>query len=171
MKKTIWPLLTVALVVSIAVWMLFNAGPNHIEDTNGPDNFALQQITEENIVNQDIGARGGLSKETFWNAGNIGGPLSGVKYFSSKFTGVQVLYTCTILEGSDIHVYLTGFHVESGNFAFYVVLDGEIVGEVKPDEFGIGEFILEDIEKTGTLEYIVAGESANLWFSIPQAWV
>ena len=50
------------------------------------------------------------------------------------------------------------------------MLDGKIVGEVKPDEFGIAEFILPDIEKTGTLEYIIAGESADFSFTAPMDW-
>ena len=49
-KKILWIIFAVALVATIALWSIFNPGPAHIEDTNGPDNFALQQITEEDVV-------------------------------------------------------------------------------------------------------------------------
>lgn len=92
---------------------------------------------------------------------------SGTKYSSQKFTGVYRLHTSTIFKGSDIYINLAEFNVKEGNFAFYVVFDGEIVGQVEPKEGGMAEFILKNVEKTGSLEYIIAGESANFSFIAP----
>ena len=170
MKKILGIVCVIALVGVIGVWMLMNPGPEHIEDTNGADNYSLQQITEQDVVSLKMGTRGGLStSETHWEIAGFD-VSSGVKYSCRKMTGVYQLHTCTIFKGSDIHVYLTDFQINGGNFAFYVVLDGKIVGEVKPDEFGTGELIIENIDKTGTLEYIIAGESADFTFTAPLDW-
>ena len=150
--------------------MLLNPGPEHIADTNGPDNYALQQITEADVVAMQMGSRGGVStSETHLNFENLS-ISSGIKYSCKKFTGVHRIYTATILKGSDIFISLSDYQVNSGNFAFYVVLDGEVIGQVDYNEFGVAEFLLEDIEKTGTVEYILAGESADFRFIAPTDW-
>ena len=169
-KKILWIVFAIALIGTFAVWMTLNPAPQHIEDTNGPSDYSLQQITEENIVSLDIGSRGGPNtSEVQWNVAGFD-VSTGVRYYSDKFTGVYRLYAGTVFKGSDIFVYLTDFHVNSGNFAFYVVLDGEIVGEVKPDEFGLVEFRIDNIDKTASLEYIIAGESADFRFTAPIDW-
>ena len=168
--KILGIVVAVVFVIVVAAWMILNPAPEHIEDTNGPDNYALQQITEADVVGHKMGSRGGLStSETSWDFGFFS-VSNGMKYSCRKFTGVQRLHACTIFKGSDIHVYLANFKVRSGNFAFYVVLDDQIVGELVPDEFGTAEFILEDLDKTGSLEYIIAGESADFVFTAPVDW-
>ena len=169
-KKMLGAVGAVVLVIAIAAWMILNPGPEHIEDTNGADNYALQQITEADIIAHNMGTRGGLAtSESYWSIGSL--EISdGVEYSCKKFTGVYLLDSCTIFKGSDIHIFLGDFRIMSGNFAFYVVLDGQIIGEVKPDADGVGELLIENIEKTGTLEYIIAGESAQFRFIAPSVW-
>ena len=169
-KNIFWIIFAVALVALIAGWSFFNPGPEHIEDTNGPENYTLQQITEDDVVSLKMGSRGGLAET---ESHLYIGPLDisdGVKYSCDKFTGVHRLYTATIFKGSDIHIYLSNFKIKSGNFAFYVVIDGKIVGEVKPNVVGSAEFLLENIEKTADVEYIIAGESADFEFVAPLNW-
>lgn len=169
-KKTLGSILVLLVFAGAGVWMLLNPGPEHIADTNGPDNYALQQITEADVVDMQMGSRGGVStSETHLNFENLS-ISSGIKYSCKKFTGVHRIYTATILKGSDIFISLSDYQVNSGNFAFYVVLDGEVIGQVDYNEFGIAEFLLEDIEKTGTVEYILAGESADFRFIAPTDW-
>ena len=170
MKKLIWTTFAVVMVVVGAVWLIKTPRPDHIEDTNGADNYELQQITEQDVIDQAMGSRGGISTtETSWNIAGFA-VSDGVEYSCRKFTGVYELYTCTIFKGSDIHLYLADFQIRNGNFAFYILLDGEIVGKAEPDEFGVVELIIENIEKTGTLEYIIAGESASFTFTAPLDW-
>ena len=163
-------LLAAVLVIAGGVWMIMNPGPEHIEDTNGPDNYALQQITEQDVVAMEMGERGGLTKEE--SKMSIAGfsVSSGVEYSCKKFTGVSRLYSCTLFKGSDIHIQLANFRVESGNFAFCVVFDGEIVAELTPDEFGTVDFLMENVEKIGDLHYVIAGESANFTFTTFSDW-
>lgn len=57
-------LLGVAVIVFIGVFAfsMLTSDIEHIEDTNGAENYKLQQITDENIINMDIGAMN-LSKK------------------------------------------------------------------------------------------------------------
>ena len=169
-KKTLALIFAVVMVVVFLVWSYLNPGPEHIEDTNGADNYALQQITEEDVVAVKMGSRGALATtEKSWDFGVLQWS-NGVEYSCKKFTGVERLYSCTIFKGSDIYIYLADFYVESGNFAFYVVLDGEIIHTITPDTMGSVDCTIRNIEETGTLEYIIAGESANFSFKLPMDW-
>ena len=171
LKKILGIAVVIAVVGAVSAWMILNPGPEHIEDTNGADDYSLQTITEEDVVKCEMGTRGGLT-ETRSNLSAGGIEISdGIEYSCNKFTGVYRLYTCTVLKGSSIYVDLVDFQIRSGNFAFYVVLDGKIVGEVKPaKDGGYTEFTLDNVEKTGTLEYIIAGESANFSFISTTEW-
>jgi len=159
-KNILIGVVVVIFLVVFAVWMLTSPRPEHIEDTNGADNYSLQTITEQDVVEQQMGSRGSINK----NESQLGNISSGTKYSSKKFTGVNRLYTATIFKGSDIYVSLSSFEVKEGNFAFYIVFDGEVVGKLEPSDDVVSEFTLENVEKTGDLEYIIAGESANFSF-------
>lgn len=146
---------------------ILNPGSEHIEDTNGADNYSLQTITEEDVVKQEMGARGTVREIEFpleiagWSVSD------GTRYSSDKFTGVELLHSEMLFEGSDIYVTLAEFEIKEGNFAFYIVFDGEVVGKIMPGDGAFSEFLLENVEKTGTLEYVIAGESASFEFVAP----
>ena len=157
----------VVFIAVFAVMMVKAPRPDHIEDTNGPDNHALQQITEEDVLLREMGARGGIAEQEKKLKLGIFSLGSGVEYSSNKFTGVALMDSCTLFAGSDIHVYLEDFEIKSGNFAFFVIFEGEIVGQLQPDEFGSAEFIMKNVPETGVLEYVIAGESASFSFVSP----
>ncbi len=165
MKKTLITICCMAICLMLALTGC--SIPDHIEDTNGADDYSLQQITEDDVVALNMGTRGSISESQMsFDFGDVA-ITNGVKYSASKFTGVYLLYTTTLFKGSDIHVMLGNFKITGGNFAFYVVFDGKIVGQVTPSGEGLSEFILEDVDKTASLEYIIAGESAGFEFVIP----
>ena len=167
-KKLLGWLFAVVMVVVGIVWFIKNPAPEHIADTNGADNYELQVITEENVVNLNYGTRGGINeKRDGFNAGGLS-LSNGIKYYSKEFTGVYELYTCDILKGSSIDVTLVDFKIKSGNFKFYIVLDGKIIGEIKPDT--MANFSFDEVEKLSTLQYIIAGESANFEFTTQTEW-
>ncbi len=167
MKNILWGVFAVALVVVVVIWFAASPSPDHIEDTNGADNYSLQQITKQDVVELKMGSRGTVSEsEMSFDFGSLA-ISDGVKYSADKFTGVYRIYAATLFEGSDIHVMLGDFKIHEGNFAFYVVFDGVVVGQVTPSEAGLSEFILENVEKTASLEYIIAGESAGFEFVVP----
>ncbi len=165
MKKT---LITICCIAIYLAFILAGCAiPEHIEDTNGEDNYTLQQITEEDVVALNMGTRGSINESQMsFNFGDLA-ITDGVKYSSSKLTGVYLLHSTTLIKGSDIHIIIGNFKIHEGNFAFYVVFDGKIVGQVTPKGDGLSEFILENVDKTASLEYIIAGESANFEFVIP----
>lgn len=61
-KNILWVVFAVALVVVAALWMLADPKFEHIEDTNGADNYSLQTITEQDVVEQKMGMKGSVSK-------------------------------------------------------------------------------------------------------------
>ena len=166
-KDVLWVVFVVVFLVVFVFWMLASPRPDHIEDTNGKDNYILQTITERDVVDQKMNYTGVIAEtETEYPLSGFS-VSSGKKYSSKKFTGVYRLYAATLFKGSDIYVSLGDFKVKEGNFAFYVVFDGKVVGKILPTESTIPEFTLKNVEKTATLEYVIAGESANFSFVAP----
>lgn len=144
----------ILIVVIIAGIMLFNTDLEHIEDTNGADNFELQTITDEDIAKIEMGSLNvGVSTNNITNMNEIS---------SSKFTGVhEVLYT-NLIGKSDFLLNIYDFQVNGGNFKMAVVHDGEIVHTITPEN--AEEFLLEDI--SGTVSLVIAGESADFSFKM-----
>ena len=166
-KNILWIVFAIALVAVCLVMFILNPGPEHIEDTNGADNYSLQTITEQDVVEQKMGARGTV-REFEFHPEIAGWSVSeGIRYSSKKFTGVDMLYRTTLMKGSDIYVTLAEYEIKEGNFAFYIVFDGEVVGKILPGDGAYSEFLLENVDKTGTLEYVIAGESASFEFVAP----
>jgi hypothetical protein len=162
--NVLWGAFAIAMVIVFVVLMIKNPRPDHIEDTNGPQNYTLQSITEQDVLDCKMGSRGAVSQEERkLTVGGIG-ISSGREYSSKKFTGVQILHTTNLAKGSDLFVSLAEFEVKEGNFVFYIVYDGEIVGQINPGEDVTADFLLNDVEKSATLEYVIAGESASFRF-------
>ena len=95
LKKLFVFVFAAVLVVFGCIWIVNNPGPEHIEDTNGPDNYSLQQITEADVVAYEMGATGGLTKtQSGLKLGGVG--ISNGKQFScKKFTGVHIDSFCS----------------------------------------------------------------------------
>lgn len=156
-KKILIIAAAVVLVAVVAVWFILG-GTEHIEDTNGPDNYALQTITDENIIKMDVGAIGGpkISRNVLQG--------SNVEFSSEKFTGVyEVLYD-NFIGKSDFVLDMTGFEVKGGNFKMVVVHDDKIVATLEPGMFV--DYRLEDV--TGTVSLRIAGESASFTFNMSE---
>ena len=159
-KKDILVLILAVAFVAVFVIMFLGSDLEHIEDTNGLDDFSLTTITDDDIISMKMGALNpaGVHRGKV----DIGGVTisSGVKISSENFTGVhEVLYNNYILP-SDFEVNLSGFTVESGNFRMVVVHEDEIVATIEPGLFA--EYRLEDV--TGRVSVRIAGESAAYTF-------
>ena len=96
-KKLLICIVAVILAGYFVISML-TSDLKHIEDTNGADNYNLQQITDYNIINMDIGALNlAESNELFNNLPT---------YKSDKFTGVAEVYLNNIYGNRfDITIY------------------------------------------------------------------
>ena len=55
-KSNLLYILIAVAVVVICGYSFLTSELKHIEDTNGPDDYTLTTITDENIIKQDMGA-------------------------------------------------------------------------------------------------------------------
>ena len=152
-NNLLYILIAVAVVV-ICGYSFLNSDLKHIEDTNGPDDYTLTTITDENIIKQDMGALN-VSKST--------GLLNdGVTFKSDKFSGVYRVFQTNFFFDSDFLMDVAGFWVNSGNFRMCIVNDGKIIATVEPGMFATCE--LSDLN--GSFELVIAGESADFEFTL-----
>lgn len=152
-NNLLYILIAVAVVV-ICGYSFLNSDLKHIEDTNGPDDYTLTTITDENIIKQDMGALN-VSKST--------GLLNdGVTFKSDKFTGVYRVFQTNFFFDSDFLMDVAGFWVNNGNFRMCIVNDGKIIANVEPGMFATCE--LSDLN--GSFELVIAGESADFEFTL-----
>lgn len=154
-KKLLLAAAALILGIAVGIWLILGA-PEHIEDTNGPADFSLQVITEENIINRDFGSVGGPKKSTGLLTGDA------VEFSAEKFTGVyEILYDHFLLP-SDFDLSIANYEIRGGNFQLLVVHNDRIVAVLEPDLFV--EYRLEDV--TGTVSLRIAGESAAFSFAM-----
>ena len=150
MKRIFALLLTLALALSLTA-----CGSVKIEDTNGPDNVALNTITDQNILNLDLPS-GGYGTKT-------SGLLSKTVTHSGKdFSGVvEVLWTDMI--AGDFVLDLMDYTVTGGNFRMVVVNEDRIIADIVP---GTTQILLEGVK--GRVALRIAGESAAYSFSMTE---
>ena len=144
-------------VVVVGAWLLFG-GTDHIADTNGPDDFSLQTITDQNIIDRSTGSIGGPSISGSLLTGDT------VEFSAEKFTGVYEILYDNYIAPSDFEVNLTNYHIHGGNFKLAVVHNEKIVAVLEPGLFV--DYRLEDI--TGYISLRIAGESASFTFSMSE---
>ena len=145
--------IAIVVVVVIGTYSMFTTDIEHIEDTNGTDNYNLQQITDDNIIKMDMGALNlNKPKELFNNLPT---------FKSNKFTGVSEIYLSNIV-GNRFDITRYNLWVESGNFKVVLVHNDEIVHEFKLNEV-TEHYTLEN--PNGTVALRIAGESAAFEFS------
>ena len=140
-------------IIVFVVMMLTSPKIEHIEDTNGAQNYQLHTITNSNIILRDIGAKGLVT--TTNNLTNT------TEYKSDKFTGVEEIYGTNII-ANRMDITMTNLQVNSGNFKAVVVLDDEIVHEFKNNEM-METFTLEN--PNGYVSIRIAGESADFYLT------
>lgn len=150
MKKLLTLLLTLTLILSLTA-----CGSAKIEDINGPDNIALNTITDQNIVKLDLPSAGNSIKTS--------GLLSKTVEFSSKdFSGVVEILWTDMIAGSFV-VDLMDYAVTGGNFRMVVINNDKIIADIEP---GTTQILLDHVE--GHVSLRIAGESAAYSFSMTQ---
>ena len=144
------------MLILLLCFVLGGCGKEY-EDTNGEDNFALETITDEDIIQLSTGASGLSYKET-----NLGF-LKSSEYSAKKFNGVEQIFLTNFIGKSDVEIYIGHMNVKKGNFKLAVILNDEIIKEIPLDAFN-EIYRFEDLE--GTFSVHVAGESAAFDFYI-----
>lgn len=150
-------LLVVLFAAIFCLWIFFDS-PEAIADSNGPDDFSLQTITDENIINLDIGMTGGIDIRN-----DIIG--DGLTFSSDGFTGVYEVMHNNYIGNSDVNIRMTLLTVTEGNFRAVVVHNDEIIEELPFNtEDPFIDLWLHDIN--GTVSFRIAGESAAFRFDM-----
>ena len=151
LKDLVILVLAAAFVAVACIW-IFSDGLEHIEDTNGPDNYNLTTITDENIINRDIGSRNMSMSSGLFD--------DGITFSSDKFTGVYEVFLTNFIAPSDLLLELDNYHITEGNFKMVIVCNDEIIFTFEPGMFS--ECYLQGL--TGTVALRIAGESAAFTF-------
>ena len=147
-KKLLMIIGAAVLIAVCAIWFL-SSDLEHIEDTNGAENFALQTITDKNIIERDIGAMGlKTSTDAISNT---------TTYSSEKFTGVEEIYGTNIW-GNRLEITINHARVDSGNFKIVLLEGDKIVHEFALNEL-TQSYVLEN--PNGYISLRIAGESAD----------
>ncbi len=142
------------IFVVVVIKMLPTDAFEHIADTNGEDNYALQTITDENIINMDIGNAG------MWEKTN---KVTKIKTYSSeKFSGVYEVYN-TNFWGETFQVKVDNFKLNSGNAKYVLLVNGEIVHEFIPNQ---SNQVYKIKATEGNISLRIAGESADFEITV-----
>ena len=150
-----WAVLPIILL--LVAGFFFLPKMEHIDDTNGADNYALATLTEEDILARNLTCTGGPNHST----GRITLPggwelSSGVKLSADKFSGVADILWADYILPSDFNLVLDHFSVTAGNFRMMVINEGKIIADVQPGDHI--DLLIEDL--TGPTYVRIAGESA-----------
>lgn len=153
-KNNMFVIIVVGAFVIVGVVWLFGEKPEPIADTNGAEDFTLQTITDEDIINNDMGSYMPMSM--------ISKPGGYLKFSSDEFSGVFEIYYDIYLGASDFVVNLEDFQVTAGNLKMCVVYEGKVVEVIEPAESV--RYCLEDVK--GPVSLMLAGESAAYSFEM-----
>ena len=146
-------LVVVVALVCVAIGVFGNK-VEHIEDTNGADNYALTTITDQQIIDQSMGSKGIRTIVSVFD--------SKVEISADKFTGVYEIGSVNYIGFGDLQLDLYEFEVTAGNLKLCFVQDDKIVEVIEPGD--LIECHLEDV--SGTTRLIIAGESAAFQLKI-----
>ena len=150
-----WAVLPIILVLVIGFFFLPKM--EHIEDTNGPDDYTLSTLTDADILAQKLTCTGGPNTSTGRISLPGGWELSGgVKLYAEKFSGITDILWADYILPSDLTLTLDHFRVEGGNFRMMVINNGRIIADIQPGDNV--DVLIEDL--TGPTFVRIAGESA-----------
>lgn len=152
------------ILLSLLVSLSLSSCMSHYEDLNGPDDYSLNTITDENIINRDIGSMGVSRSQSSLDLGNIT-ISSMVKFSSNKFSGVYEVMYNNFFFNSSIQITSMSLKVTSGNFKMVVVEDDEkIIKTIEPSDSI--DLYLDNLN--GYISFRIAGESAAFELYISQ---
>ena len=160
-KKLLWTLFVVAMVIASIYFLVFGEKlEEHIPDTNGPEDYSIAMITDEEIEAGNRLSKGGLTTRTKKTMLGLGDPVT--IYSCKEFSGVYMLDMTNLVFG-DFSFDIYDFEVTAGNFAIYILCNDQIVDVVKPGESSV-RYVLEN-SQSGTYEVLLVGESASFTFT------
>lgn len=156
LKNMLWIIMAIAVVVFVAISFIKDDVKEY-EDTNGPDDYSLTTITDQQIIDQSIGALNVTRKNSL-----IG---DSVVFSSDNFNGVYEIMYNNYIFATGVDFSVCTFNVNKGNFKMVVVQDDKIIETIEPGELST-DIHLEDL--SGTVALRIAGESADFEFTLSE---
>ena len=140
------------MILLVSVLMGILTGCQHIEDSNGPDDYSITTFTDEDILK---GYNSHISIGMFRSSSYINGILKGT-YKVSKFSGIYKVNN--FKENSTIVNFTIQFICEEGNAMFVIVSDDKIVRKIEANSD-----LSFDLPNDGNnYKLLVVGESAKI---------
>lgn len=141
----------------ITIFLLFfviltGCSKMHIEDTNGLEDYSLQEITEEDILTSTrVLYQMSIENSKIENGVQI------VSKSANVFTGVDCLEKLTIKSPFTITITTS---LEAGNFRVVIIKDGQII-----DDGLINGTFTKTYTESGKYQLKIVGESAKFKIS------
>ena len=141
------------LAIIILMLCMVLVGCKSYEDTNGPDNYALESITDAMIIKGS-----GSSSMGMVNSKVVDGSKTTLKEKVARFNGVRTL--CTLEKNSSYVLHLDA-SVTKGNARIVIVSDTEILADFSVN--GSDQIIPIDtgIAKDSKVYIKIAGEACS----------
>lgn len=147
LKGIIYSLLSVCLIILVVLWF-YDPKFEHIEDTNGIDNYSLNTLTDKNIVK--------LNSGTLYETNNDNA-INDSKLSFIKFSGVMEIYGEDHTNES-LQIDLKNLKIDEGNFQAALLVDNKIIHKFDSNDLN-QSFKVDNISGYVTLR--IAGESAK----------
>lgn len=164
---------SIVIVITLAVSVVIAlSSSSSFVDTNGTDNFALTEITKENILELDSNYRSSMeAKTSLGTHTNVIGTrlreydrdIINISY--GKIYGVTILQATRIL-GNALTLNINS-SVESGNAEIVILIDGEYYCSVDVNQNQ--SIVLQDISNKDVIVKL-AGEDAKIKVSISRIY-
>lgn len=127
--------------IIILILCIVLVGCKSYEDTNGPDNYSLETITDEMIIKGTSSSSVGMISSKKTNDGD-----TTIKEKVKRFNGVRTLYT---LEKNTSYVLALDASVTKGNARIIIVSDTEI----------LADFLVNGEDQLIPIDTSIAGDS------------
>ena len=142
------------LLFVLIMTMAFTGCGLEIADENGPDDSSLVSVTDDDIVDMEIGFSSYDHSPPDDTPEYMNEPTN---FESSQFSGVIEVYNRD-LDVDSVKIILGSHNLSSGNLCVSVLLDNEIIYKFNNEEYN-QEFSLDNVE--GNMSIRIAGESAD----------
>lgn len=164
LSKTAWLIIAgITLLISLVFVAVVLLGNSHIEDQNGPHNYALCQLTLEDLLAEHHSSQSFMSSSLqFGSATEVSGNLRNYdhtkcSFRAKKFSGVQTIHA-TKTDRNQLTLHISS-QVDAGNMEIVILLDGTYYAHVPVNS--TQTIRLEDVAQKLVVVKI-AGESAAM---------
>lgn len=160
----------VALLAGLIVGVVLLVENSQIEDTNGPDDYSLCQLTMEDLLKNNASSSGSrISESSSGMRSHVRGGYEEHDYTKCTFKAKKVSGTRALhatKTNSDKLTLTIDSQCQSGNLELIILVDGEYYASVPINS--VETIVLEDI--SGKLVLVKIGaESANVKITVKRS--